>query len=92
MSSGSATALVDRLAAAGHVVRRPHDHDRRRRVLLVSDGTRERLLAELGRRAGDIEDIARAYDEGERRAITSFLAALAQRHRARPDPDGRPGT
>ncbi|MCO1657607.1 MarR family transcriptional regulator [Pseudonocardia sp. S2-4] len=91
MSSGSATALVDRLAAAGHVVRLPHDHDRRRRVLLVSDGTRARLLAELERRAADIEDLARAYDDDQRRAITSFLGALAARHRARPGPRGRPG-
>ena len=84
MSSGSATTLVDRLSAAGHVLRRPHDDDRRRRVLLVSDGTRARLLAELERLAADVEDIARAYDADQREVITSFLTAAAARHRAGP--------
>lgn len=82
MASGSATALTDRLAAAGHVVRRPHEHDRRRRVLVVSDATRTRIHGELERQAADIADIARAYDDEQRAAITSFLATLATRQRA----------
>lgn len=85
MSSGSATALIDRLAAAGHVVRRPHEHDRRRRVLLVSDTTQARVHVELERQAAQIDDIARAYNDDQRHVITSFLTTLAARHRA----DGR---
>ena len=86
MSSGSATALVDRLETAGHVVRRPHDRDRRRRVLTLSAATRDRIHRELARRAAEIADVAGDYDEDQRRLVSAFLVALAARHRA---PGGR---
>lgn len=86
MSSGSATALVDRLVAAGHMVRRPHDHDRRRRLLTMSEASRRQVLDELEKRAADVEELARTYSDPEREAITTFLRALASRHRGRPGP------
>ena len=86
MSSGSATALVDRLVDAGHMVRRPHDRDRRRRVLATSEASRRQVLDELERRATDIEELARPYSDSEREAITTFLRTLASRHRGRPGP------
>jgi DNA-binding MarR family transcriptional regulator len=84
MSSGSATALVDRLVEAGHMVRRPHDHDRRRRVLAISEASRQQVLDELEWRAADVEELARPYSDSEREAITTFLRTLASRHRGRP--------
>ncbi|WP_328307924.1 MarR family winged helix-turn-helix transcriptional regulator [Actinomycetospora sp. NBC_00405] len=83
MSSGSATALVDRLVDAGHVVRHPHGRDRRRRVLAVSEASHRRVLHELDKRASEVEELARAHSASEQEAITTFIRALAARHRRR---------
>ena len=84
MSSGSATALVDRLVEAGHVVRHPHHRDRRRRVLAVSEASHRRVLQELDKRAPDVEELARDHSASDQEAITTFIRALAARHRRRP--------
>jgi DNA-binding MarR family transcriptional regulator len=40
LTSGAASRMVDRLESAGHVVRKPHPHDRRR---VVVEATQESL-------------------------------------------------
>jgi DNA-binding MarR family transcriptional regulator len=81
ISSGSATALVDRLVRAGHMVRLPHPGDRRRRVLAVSEQSHRRVLRELDRWATVLEEVARDYSHSDRTMITTFVRALAARHR-----------
>jgi len=73
LQPASATALVDRLEAAGHVERRRHPDDRRRQVVVPTEhATREAfaalrpLLTEMGAAAEDLSP-------AERRAAARWL-------------------
>jgi DNA-binding MarR family transcriptional regulator len=81
MSSGSATALVDRLERAGHLRRRPHPRDRRRRVLVVGAGTQEHVRRELVPLGVAVDRLAAGFDHDQRSAIEQFLRAAAACHR-----------
>jgi DNA-binding MarR family transcriptional regulator len=82
MSSGSATALVDRLERAGHVRRGRHPRDRRRQVLEVTPATRARVLALLAPLVDAVGELAAEFDPDQQRAIARFLAGVTARHRA----------
>jgi len=83
LSSASTTALVDRLARAGHAVRRPHPTDRRRAIVEPTDGAR----AEGGRWFGELNrDMLAAldgFDDAEVDAfvrVTTALVDVVRRH------------
>ncbi len=77
MTSGGATALVQRLEREGFVAREPHPRDRRSALL--------RLTPEIERQAGDalaplveaIDDLVDRLPAGDRRLLARFLAAVA---------------
>jgi DNA-binding MarR family transcriptional regulator len=77
MTSGGATALVQRLEREGFVAREPHPHDRRSALLS--------LTPEIQRQAGDaLAPLVEAIDElvdglpaADRRLLARFLAAVA---------------
>ena len=77
MTSGGATALVQRLEREGFVAREPHPRDRR--------SARLRLTPDIERQAGEalaplveaIDDLVDRLPAGDRRMLTRFLAAVA---------------
>jgi DNA-binding MarR family transcriptional regulator len=77
MTSGGATALVQRLEREGFVAREPHPRDRRSALLS--------LTPEIQRQAGDalaplvdaIDELVHRLPAGDRRLLTRFLAAVA---------------
>jgi DNA-binding MarR family transcriptional regulator len=77
MTSGGATALVQRLEREGFVAREPHPRDRRSALL--------RLTPEIERRAGDalaplvaeIDALVEQLPGNDRRLLERFLAAVA---------------
>jgi DNA-binding MarR family transcriptional regulator len=77
MTSGGATALVQRLEREGFVAREPHPSDRRSALL--------RLTPEIERQAGEalaplvaaIDALSAQLDDRERRAVARYLAAVA---------------
>lgn len=81
LSSGGATALVQRLERAGHVTRSPHPTDRRSTLIELSALTADRLA---GAQAPLIDGIERAIaplGDAERAAVARFcddLAALSE--------------
>jgi DNA-binding MarR family transcriptional regulator len=92
MTSGSATALVDRLEAEGHLVRVRHGQDRRRVVLQASPATVSSVTRELAPLVADVTELSSSFDGAQLTAIHRFLALLATRyadHAADPDPAGR---
>ena len=82
ISSGSATALVDRLQASGHVLRRAHPDDRRRQVVTASPASLSSLTAELEPIAQEIAALAADFTVEQQETIVRFLNATADRHRA----------
>jgi DNA-binding MarR family transcriptional regulator len=78
MTSGGATALVQRLEREGFLAREPHPRDRRSALL--------RLTPEIERQAGEalaplvaaIDALTAELPGDDRRRVTRFLAAVAE--------------
>jgi DNA-binding MarR family transcriptional regulator len=77
MTSASATALADRLEAAGHVQREPHPTDGRRRVLRPTPGGVAVVLGEVAPLVADLVAAEEGLDEAERAAVTKYLARVS---------------
>lgn len=78
ITSGSVTALIDRLERAGLARRRPHESDRRSLVVEASDAGRsacEQAFAPLGELTGKL---AARMDEGRGQAVTRQLENLSR--------------
>jgi DNA-binding MarR family transcriptional regulator len=78
MTSASATALVDRLEAAGHVQRRRHPSDRRRLVVApteLAEATGDGAFAPLGAR---LEEAAADLSDEERAAVARYLDRVVE--------------
>ncbi|WP_438352609.1 MarR family winged helix-turn-helix transcriptional regulator [Microbacterium sp. CJ88] len=76
ISTASTTKLLDRLTASGHVERRPHPHDRRARVVVLTDASRSAFFRSFGRTLGAMRGVAGQYAEDELRVIARFIAQL----------------
>lgn len=74
--SASATVLVDRLVAAGHVHRVPHPSDRRRTGLYPTDTARQDVRAALDPLIADISKITNDLDASTAVAVLQFLTQI----------------
>jgi DNA-binding MarR family transcriptional regulator len=73
MTSASATTLVDRLEAAGHVERRPHPSDRRRLVVVPTERAGETAYATGAPVFEGLEAAAADLTPEERGAVARYL-------------------
>jgi DNA-binding MarR family transcriptional regulator len=73
VTTAAATGIVDRLAARGHVERRPHETDRRRTELVITDSAREDVLAQLLPMFQALARLDAELSEDERRVVDRFL-------------------
>lgn len=71
--SASATVLVDRLEAAGHLRRTDHPEDRRRVVLRPTESARAEVREALVPLLRSIAGVVAALDEGEAVVVRDFL-------------------
>lgn len=90
MRSASATALVDRLEAAGHVERRRHPSDRRRLIVVPTEQADAAgyeafapLDAELVRAAADLTPEERAAVARYLDRVTEAMNSFNEPHRSR---------
>lgn len=74
ISSGGATALINRLEAAGYVQRGRHPLDRRMIVIRPVEERCQHLLQERQWIADAVMLMARRYDTGEMETVHAFLA------------------
>ncbi|RLP59222.1 MarR family transcriptional regulator [Kocuria rhizophila] len=79
ITTASATAMVDRLVLAGHVVREPHHEDRRRMTVRALQPSTEEVAAQVAPMIGMVEEELAALDEAGRRAVLQFLTGTAAR-------------
>ncbi|MDN3494716.1 MarR family transcriptional regulator [Planococcus sp. APC 4015] len=77
ISSASTTKLLDRLSASGHLERSPHPHDRRARVVSLTQESRHQFHRHFGRRLRSMRETAGRYDDDELRVIARFLDDIA---------------
>ena len=73
MTSGAMTALVDRLAASGHVVRERHPADRRRVLVKRTNKADDDLTAEIAPMAKEILKLAETLGDAERQVVGRFF-------------------
>ena len=78
MRSASATALVDRLEAAGHVERRRHPSDRRRLVVVPTEQGDEAAGAAFAPLAAGLEEAAAGLSREERAAVAHYLDRVTE--------------
>lgn len=82
MTTASATVLVDRLERAGHVQRRSHPRDRRRKLLVVTTHAQHEVFRALQPLFEMHEDIDQHYTEDEQSIIESYLRRVSQSYEA----------
>ena len=73
MSTGSITALVDRLEASGRAVRAPHPGDRRRVVVSRTAKAGEDLAQGAAPLVKEVRALSQSLSEREREAVGRFL-------------------
>jgi DNA-binding MarR family transcriptional regulator len=86
LSSGGITALVQRLEAAGHLVRRRHPTDGRSVLVELSPALVARAEREFGPLVEDLERASLELSEEERQVVRRFLdraVALSEDHAQR---------
>lgn len=77
ISTASTTKLLDRLGAAGHVERRPHPHDRRARVVVLTEVSRREFFRHFGAHLEAMRHVAERYDEAELALVARFIGELS---------------
>ncbi|MFD4636385.1 MarR family winged helix-turn-helix transcriptional regulator [Lentzea sp. NPDC058436] len=90
MTTGATTILLNRLEAAGHLVRSRESADRRRVTLRPAPASREHARGFLAVAGAEIADVLRTTSPAELRTVVAFLgritgAAAAADHRLSAD-------
>lgn len=76
ISTASTTKLLDRLTVAGYLTRKPHPHDRRARIVMLTEEARSTFRRHFGERLRRMRDAAAGYSDEELRTIMRFLADM----------------
>jgi DNA-binding MarR family transcriptional regulator len=77
ISTASTTKLLDRLAASGHIERRPHPGDRRARVVALTDESRSAFFRHFGEHLRRMRDVAAGYTDRELDVVARFLVGMS---------------
>jgi DNA-binding MarR family transcriptional regulator len=76
ISTASTTALIDRLAAAGFVERRPHETDRRSTVIVPTVRSEREVREALTRMQSDLARVADDMSQHEIDVVARFLTNM----------------
>ena len=90
ISTASTSKLIDRLAAVGHVERRPHPTDRRARIVVLTDHSRRMFHEHVGAHLGAMRAIASEYDDQQLGVVAEFMARIAHAIDPTAAPEGGP--
>jgi len=77
ISTASTTKLLDRLTASGHLERRPHPHDRRARVVVLTQASREQFYRMFSERLRAMRLVAEDFADDELHVVARFLYQLS---------------
>ena len=69
ITTGAMTAMLDRLAERDYVVREPHPSDRRRIVVRLTPGGRDRIFTQVHGMADEVVAISQRLTADERRIL-----------------------
>jgi DNA-binding MarR family transcriptional regulator len=77
MTTGAMTALLDRLAERDYVVREPHETDRRRIVVRLTAGGRDRIFTQVHGVADSVVAASNQLDVVQRRTVVAYIEEIA---------------
>ena len=78
VSTAASTGIVDRLAARGHVERRPHPADRRRTEVHITPSGRAEVVAHLLPMFRTLDELDRSFTAEERAVVERYLAGATE--------------
>ena len=78
VSTAAATGIVDRLVARGHVERRPHDLDRRRTDLHITDSGRGEVVGHLMPMFAALDRHDASFTEEEKVVVQRYLRGATE--------------
>ncbi|GAB3015260.1 MarR family transcriptional regulator [Nocardioides flavus (ex Wang et al. 2016)] len=78
VSTAAATGIVDRLVARGHVERRPHDLDRRRTDLHITDSGRGEVVGHLMPMFAALDQHDASFTEEEKAVVERYLRGATE--------------
>jgi DNA-binding MarR family transcriptional regulator len=85
VTTAASTLVVDRLVALGHVERHPHEHDRRKIVVVPARTSVDRAVDELMPVMFGIASLAADLTPADRAVVERFLAAVTTVYRTAVD-------
>ena len=77
VSTAAATGIVDRLVSRGHVERRPHEVDRRRTDLHITDSGRSEIVGHLMPMFSALDRHDASFTEEEKAVVERYLRGAA---------------
>jgi DNA-binding MarR family transcriptional regulator len=78
LTSGGATALVQRLERAGHLTRESHPHDGRSTLLRLTPRSEARATEAFAPLVAELDRLAAELSDGDRAAVGTFLGRVAE--------------
>lgn len=78
ISTASTTKLLDRLEAAGHIIRSPHPHDRRALAISITHETYEAAVETVGRQQAKRFHAASRLTSEQRDVVIAFLKDMTR--------------
>ena len=76
ISTASTTKLLDRLTASGHVERHAHPHDRRARIVILTEESRLAFFRHFGAHLKSMRGVADRYSDDDLTLIVRFLGEI----------------
>jgi DNA-binding MarR family transcriptional regulator len=78
VTSAAASGIVDRLVARGHVERRPHEADRRRTQVVLTESGRAEVLGHLMPMFAALDELDRGLTSAERAVVDRYLTGAVE--------------
>ena len=91
VSTAAATGIVDKLVSRGHVERRPHEVDRRRTELHITDSGRSEIVAHLMPMFVALDRHDASFSEEEKAVVERYLRGATKAMEQVAGPSPRPG-
>ncbi|UFN43046.1 MarR family winged helix-turn-helix transcriptional regulator [Nocardioides okcheonensis] len=91
VSTAAATGIVDRLVSRGHVERRPHEVDRRRTELHITDSGRGEIVGHLMPMFAALDRHDASFSEEEKAIVERYLRGATAAFEQVSGPMPRPG-
>ncbi|WP_345208790.1 MarR family winged helix-turn-helix transcriptional regulator [Fodinibacter luteus] len=82
VTSAASSGVVDRLAARGHVERRPHPDDGRRTEVVITDSGRAEVFTRLAPMFSGLAEIDSSLSDRERAVVERYLRGATAAMRA----------